>query len=372
MIYLDNAATTLPKPPQVAEAIANALNTLGNPARGSYDASLDALRCLMRARMEVASLFNVPEALNVAFTLNATAALNIAISSLKGHVLTTASSHNSVLRPLYRRGDFSVVPTDEKGVLHLDELDKAFTKDTTALVISHASNLTGNVVDLAAVSEICAKHDARLIVDAAQTAGLLPIDMKKLNVSALCFSGHKSLYGPQGTGGICIANGFLPDPFVVGGSGSESFSKTQPASMPDRLEAGTQNAHGIAGLLAGIRYVKSLGGRAFADADRLARRFYDELKNVNGVRFYGDMEAKLRTPVVAINVIGRDGGDVADILWTKFGIAVRAGAHCSPLMHEALNTQNKSAVRFSFSHMNTDEDVNAAVTAVQNIVSGGI
>ncbi len=372
MIYLDNAATTLPKPDEVVKAVCDALNSCGNPSRGSYDASLNGLRCLLRARMAVADLFNSDNPLNVAFTQNATAALNIAISSLKGHVIITAAEHNSVLRPVFRRGNYTVVSLGEKGRLDAGDIEKAIKSDTEAVVMCHASNLTGNVFDIFAVGEICRKHNLKFILDAAQTAGLIPIDVKKIFLSAVCFSGHKSLYGPQGTGGILLQNGFQPQPLVVGGSGSESFSPTHPSEMPDALEAGTQNAHGIAGLLAGINYVTSLEGKAFSEADKLARMFIEKVRGLDGVTLYGDVDAKLRTPVASLNIKDFDSGDVANFLYEHYSIAVRAGAHCAPLMHKTLGTQNRGAVRFSFSHFNTQNDVLTAVDGVKEILKKGI
>ena len=367
MIYLDNAATTLPKPKEVAEAVTDAMNNCGNPARGSHDASLAGLRVMLRARMAVADLFHAPDPMNVAFTLNATAALNTALGGIKGHIILTAAEPNSVLRPVFRRGNYTVVPLDEKGRLDVGDIAAAMRPDTEAVVMCHASNLTGNVFDIEAVSGLCARKGVRFILDAAQTAGLIDIDMTKLRLSALCFSGHKSLYGPQGTGGICLGQGFRPEPLAVGGSGSESFSPTHPTVMPDALEAGTQNAHGIAGLLAGVEYIKNLGGKAFSVAAGHAGRFIKEMKDVEGVTLYGDVDAALRTPVVALNVRGRDSGDIAALLWDDYGIAVRAGAHCAPLMHKTLGTEKIGAVRFSFSHFNTDEEVDAAIAAVKDL-----
>ncbi len=382
MIYFDNAATTMPKPPQVAEEIANALNTCGNPSRGSYDASLNGLRTLMKARFAVAKLFNVKNAMDVAFTQNATAALNIAISSVKGNIVTTCAEHNSVLRPVYRHGNFTVVQNDKLGRLDLNKLQDAITSETEAVVTCHASNLVGNVYDIYAIGEICKKKGVKFIADCAQTAGLLAIDMQKANISALCFSGHKSLYGPQGTGGICLGQDFKPQPLVIGGSGSESFSPTHPDLMPDALEAGTQNAHGIAGLLAGITYVEKFNEKIFTgkankqsnssslfdDADILARNFIKQVECIDGVTLYGDVGASVRTPVVALNLDGIDSGDAADMLWQEYGIAVRAGAHCAPLMHKTLGTQRTGAVRFSFSHFNKQEEVDTAVRGIKRIL----
>lgn len=371
MIYLDNAATTMPKPPQVAEAVANAINSYGNPSRGSYEASLDGVRCMLQARLAAAELFGAANPMNVAFTQNATAAINIAVGGIKGHIVMTAAEHNSVLRPVFRRGNYTVVPLDEKGRLDVNDIKNAIKPDTEAVVMCHASNLTGNVFDIAAVGAVCREKGVRFILDAAQTAGLLPVNMTEIGISALCFSGHKSLYGPQGTGGICLGEGYRPQALVVGGSGSDSFSPAHPTVMPDALEAGTQNSHGVAGLLAGINYVKSMEGRVFADADRLARMFAEEMKKTAHVVLYGDIGAKLRTPVVSLNIEGIDSGEVASVLNEKYGVAVRAGAHCAPLMHKTLGTEKSGAVRFSFSHFNTEEELYIAVDGVKDIAKRG-
>ena len=368
MIYLDNAATTMPKPPQVTDAVVAAMNICGNPSRGAYEASLEGLRCMLQARVALARLFGVENPLWVAFTMNATAALNIAVAGIKGHILTTAAEHNSVLRPICRQGNYTVVPLDRLGRLDLDLVEQSIRPDTEALVMTHASNLTGNVYDIHGAGQLCRQKGIKLIVDAAQTAGLLPLDMAADGITALCFSGHKSLYGPQGTGGICLNAGqYQPEALVIGGSGSESYSPLHPQAMPDALEAGTQNAHGIAGLLAGVEYIDRMDGRCFMEADRQARRFIEGVRQLPGITLYGDVDAALRTPVVALNLQGQDGSEVADKLNEHYGIAVRAGAHCAPLMHETLGTVRTGAVRFSFSHFNTTAETDRAIQAIEEI-----
>lgn len=362
MIYFDNAATTMPKPPSVATAVADAISNLGNPSRGAHDASLNALRLLTRTRENIATLFGVDDPARVAFTLNATHALNIAIGGIRGHIVSTNAEHNSVLRPLYRRGNFTLVPLDDNGRLSAENVEQALRPDTEAVVMTHASNLTGNVFDVTVFGEICRRKKLRFIVDAAQTAGLLAIDMKSMGIDALCFSGHKSLYGPQGVGGICLASGFSPEPLVVGGSGSESFSTRHPTAMPDALEAGTQNAHGIAGLDAGLAYIREIGGRCFTDADRLARHFVEKVRELGGYEMYGDMDAPVRVPIVALNHRDMDSSELAYRLYEDYSIAVRAGVHCAPLMLETFGL--RGVVRFSFSHLNTDAEIDRAVAAL--------
>ncbi|MDL2293128.1 aminotransferase class V-fold PLP-dependent enzyme [Ruminococcaceae bacterium OttesenSCG-928-D13] len=365
MIYFDNAATTLPKPEAVKAAVLLAMDSCGNPARGAHGAAMNALRTLLAGREAVAGFFGVPGAENVAFTPNATAALNLAIGAVRGHIVTTGAEHNSVLRPVHRRGNYTVVSLDALGRLDFDRLEAAIRPDTGAVVMTHASNLTGNVYDIAAAGRLCRAKGVRLIVDAAQSAGLLPIEMEKLGLSALCFSGHKSLYGPQGIGALCLAPDFRPEPCFVGGSGSDSFSPEHPGRMPERLEAGTQNAHGVAGLRAGIEYVKARAGACFAEADQLARRFTSGVRNLAAYTLYGDLDAQLRAPVVALNHRRMESAELALKLDDGYGIAVRAGAHCAPLMHKALGTGEAGAVRFSFSHFNTADEVDTALEALE-------
>lgn len=371
MIYFDSAATSMPKPQQVKDAIMFALEHCGNPSRGANKAALTGLRTLLSARQATAEIFNVEKIEDVAFAQNATAALNIAINGVRGHIVTTQAEHNSVLRPVYRQGNYTIVPVDERGRLDMNQLEAAIRPDTEAVVMTHASNLTGNVFCLETASEICQRKGVHLIVDAAQSAGLINLDMQKLKLSAVCFSGHKSLYGPQGTGGVCLGQGFYPGPLVVGGSGFGSFLQQHPADMPDRLEAGTQNAHGLAGLAAGIRYVQAQNGGCFEAADGLARQFAKGVETLGAYQLYGDLSAGVRTPVVALNHKRIDSAELAHRLHSIYSIGVRAGAHCAPLMHKAMGTQATGAVRFSFSHFNTSDEVAFALEALAAIDKAG-
>ena len=365
MIYLDNAATTLIKPDCVKKAVLHAMDSFGNASRGAHTPALDALRVLLETRIALASLFGLSEdPLRVVFTPNATVALNIAIAGIKGHIVTTAVEHNSVLRPIYRQDNYTIVPCDSKGCVSIDAICSAIRPDTGAVVLTHASNVTGNVFDIDTIGELCAARGVHFIVDAAQSAGLLPINMK--NISALCFTGHKSLFGPQGTGGLCLGTNYMPEPLYIGGSGHHSFDHKHPQELPDALEAGTQNAHGIAGLLAGVQYIQSAGLAVIHNkVDELARLFTDSLADTPGVTLYGDLAAPLRAPVVSLNIEGYDSGQAAYLLFEKYGIAVRSGAHCAPLMHDALKISG--SVRFSFSHFNTREETQFAVNAVRTL-----
>ena len=376
MIYLDNAATTLKKPDCVVDAVTNALCHMGNSSRGTHDSSLKSARAVFSARLSLAKLFNAPGPEQVVFTQNSTEALNIAISGLfsKGdHVITTDLEHNSVLRPLYRLEDegvitLSVVPADKQGRVDYADFARLIRKETRAIVCTHASNLTGNVVDLEQVGIIAKTHDLYLVVDASQTAGAYPIDMEKMGISVLCFTGHKGLMGPQGTGGLCVAKGVDIRPFKVGGSGVQSYGRTHPEEMPTRLEAGTLNGHGIAGLGAGADFILETGIDTIRDHEiTLAKRFYEGVKDLPGVTVYGDFSNWNRTAVVTLNIGDYDSGAVSDALEEDYGIATRPGAHCAPRMHHALGTAEQGAVRFSFSWFNTVEEVDAAIQAVKEL-----
>lgn len=381
MIYLDHAATSLHKPQAVVDAVYQVLSSgcIGNAARGSNEASLQALRLAVEARSRLGELFGYPHPNQVAFSMNATDSLNMAIQGLfepGDHVITTQMEHNSVLRPLYRKKkegvELTILPCDEQGCLRAELLKTSIRSNTKALVCTHASNLTGNVNDLKALGSVCRKHKLLFVVDAAQSAGLLPINMEEMQIDVLCFSGHKGLMGPQGMGGICVREGIKMKPFRVGGTGIRTFDKEQPEEMPTLLEAGTLNMPGIAGLLAGTKYVLKQGtDTIWRQADAYARAFYEGVKALPGVRLYGDFKAAFRTPVVTLNLKDYDSAAVADELMQRFDIAVRAGGHCAPLMHEALKTGKQGAVRFSFSHFNTMEEVQEAIRAMKILAQEG-
>lgn len=376
MIYLDNAATTLHKPPQVAEAVLHAMTTMGNAARGAHSGALEASRTVFGTREKLARLFTCQRADHVVFTANSTEALNIAISGLihKGdHVISTDCEHNSVLRPLYRleeeRGvalDF--VPADRQGLVDYADFERLMRPDTRAVVCTHCSNLTGNILDIGRIAGIAHSRGALLIVDASQTAGTVPIDMQALGVDVLCFTGHKGLMGPQGTGGLCIRPDVEIDPWKVGGSGVHSYDRHQPKEYPTRLEAGTLNSHGIAGLSAALDVILERGVADIQRAEHaLMQRFYDGVRGISGVTVYGDFSAPERGAIVALNIRDYDSSAVSDELAVTYGIATRPGAHCAPRMHAALGTTEQGAVRFSFSCYNTEQEVDAAIAAVRAI-----
>lgn len=376
MIYLDSAATSLLKPAGVARAMAEAVCQLGNAGRGAHDAALSASRVVYNTREKLAKLFHVGDPMRVCMMFNATDALNTAIHGLicpGDHVVTTAQEHNSVLRPLYgleQQGTtLTIVPMDKAdGRVSEQDIVSAIRPDTRAVVCAHASNVTGNILDIEKIGSYCAKHDILFIVDAAQTAGVFPIDMKRMEISVLCVPGHKGLMGPQGTGALCVAENIAISPLRVGGSGVHSFSHTHPAEYPTALEAGTLNTPGIAGLSAALDFILENGTEAIHQKEmRLARRFYEAVSNMAGVTIYGDWKTDNRTAIVTLNLDGWDAAEVSDTLMQEFDICTRAGAHCAPLVHEAFGTQNGGAVRFSFGCYNTEEDVEAAIQAMQKL-----
>ena len=375
MIYLDNAATTLHKPPCVIDAVVNAMQTMGNSGRSAHAESLAASRTIYAAREALAALFGCERADHVCFTANSTEALNIAISGLLApgdHVLSTDLEHNSVLRPLYRemeRGvSVSFLPADRKGCIDYADFDRLLQTNTKAVICTAGSNLTGNLLDLTRIGAFCAAHGLLFVVDASQTAGVFPIDLRAQHISVLCFTGHKSLLGPQGTGGLCIRPGVEIRPLLRGGSGVHSFDPDQPAAYPTRLEAGTLNSHGLAGLHAALEYLLAEGvENLYAREHTLMRRFYLGVRDIPGVRVYGDFSAPCRAAIVSLNIRDLDSGEVSDALLQGWGIATRPGAHCAPRLHQALGTREQGAVRFSFSPFNTPQEIDTAVRAVADL-----
>ena len=343
MIYFDNAATTMVKPDCVIDAVVNAMRHFGNSGRGAHEASLDASRLIYETRERISNLFHLGNPMQVAFTSNSTESLNTAIQGLfeaGDHVITTVLEHNSVLRPLYlmetRGVDVTILPCDEKGVLRYELLEESIRPETKAVVCTHASNLTGNKMDLERIGQVCRKHGIKLVVDASQTAGVLPIDMEKQNIDVLCFTGHKGLLGPQGTGGICVREGIQIRPLKSGGSGVHTYLKEHPKDMPTALEAGTLNGHGIAGLHASLGFLGETGIDAIHRREAsLMRRFYEGVTKIPSVKVYGDFSTDDRAAIVALNIGDYDSSEVSDELAVTYGISTRPGAHCAPLMHQS-------------------------------------
>lgn len=374
MIYLDNAATTQRKPDCVVDAVVHALQSLGNCGRGAGEGALSAARIVYDARERLASLFGLDNPERVCFTANSTEALNITLFGLfkpGDHVISTDLEHNSVLRPLYaleRSGVLlSFLKAGKDGNIDYKEIEPMIRPETKAIVCTHASNLTGNLLDIHKIGELAQKHGLLFIVDGSQTAGSFPVHMEKDHISVMCFTGHKGLMGPQGTGGLCVASGIDIQPWKMGGTGVHTYLKNQPGDYPTRLEAGTLNGHGIAGLASAVAYIQDLGIETIHKKEiGLMRQFYEAVKTIPGVEIYGDFSGD-RAPIVALNIEGYDSGEVADLLSQEFDIAVRAGAHCAPRMHEALGTKERGAVRFSFGWFNTPDEVADAAEAVRAI-----
>ena len=369
-IYLDNAATTAQKPAVVAEAVTQILTgEYGNPSRGAHGYSLAGFRVAEKARNQVKELFNADQRYEVAFTNNATVSLNEVLKGLihaGDHVLTTSWEHNSVLRPLYQLEEqgasFDVVSSEAvTGRLNYQEFAKKVRPETKAVVCNHASNVTGNLLDLERVKNFCAEQELYLIIDASQTAGVIPIDLSDGKIAALCFTGHKSLYGPQGTGGVCLLKDLPVEPVITGGDGMQSFSKVQPKNLPTLLEAGTLNIPGIAGLSASIQWLMEK-----EPAEKLGTYFYQELQKIAGVTIYGDF-TNPRVDVFSINIKDAESAIVSDLLWEEYQVATRPGYHCAPLMHEALGTADRGTVRLSFSSFTTKAEVDIVLAALQNL-----
>lgn len=377
MIYLDNAATTMHKPQTVIDAVTQAMCSLGNAGRGATSGALDAARTIHGCRTKLARFLGCPRADHVCFTPNSTAALNTVINGVVrpgDRVVTTVLEHNSVLRPLNRLAVEQGVTVeragcDANGVLDYDELEQLVTPGTRAVVVTHASNVTGNSVDVARVAAVAHAAGALVIVDASQSAGTAKIDMDTMGLDVVCFTGHKGLMGPQGTGGLAVAEGIDVAPWAMGGTGVRSFDALQPLEWPTRLEAGTLNGHGIAGLSAGLDFIEAQGGvEAIASSERaLADRFLAGVREIPEIKLYGAFDQPTRSAIVSLNVGDIDSAEISDALMQGWGIATRPGAHCAPLMHRALGTERQGVVRFSFGYFNTDEEVDTAIDALRDL-----
>ena len=376
MIYFDNAATTLHKPHEVIEAVVHAMTTAGNASRGTHTGSLAASRTVYETRKKIADFFHCSRADHVIFTSNSTEALNIAICGTLGkgdHIISTDLEHNSVLRPLYhleeQGASLTFLSANKKGCIDYDDFKRSIKPNTKAIVCTHASNLTGNVLDIERIGRIAKAHNLLFIVDASQSAGCIEINMETMNIDILCFTGHKGLLGPQGTGGLCIHESVEIRPFKHGGSGIHSYEKGQPQAYPARLEAGTLNSHGIAGLCAAINYINTITIPVIAKKEQeLLWHFYKGICNIPEIHIYEDFDTKERAAILSLNIEGYDSGTVSDLLSQEYDIATRPGAHCAPRMHQALGTTETGAVRFSFSSFNTMEEVETAIQALKELV----
>ena len=377
MIDLDNAATTMRKPQEVIDAVMLAMGSMGNAGRGVNDASLSASRLIYDTRERLCRMFGGTDPRQVVFTCNSTESLNIAIRGLLNpgdHVITTMLEHNSVLRPLYdleaKGTSLTIIESDRSGNFDIEDMKRAVRPETKMIVCTNGSNLTGNYVELKPIGEFARERGILFVVDASQTAGVFPINVEEMKIDVLCFTGHKGLLGPQGTGGMYVREGVNIRPLKAGGTGVQTYSKSQPVQMPTALEAGTLNGHGIAGLHAALGYIEEHGIGAIRKREQeLMRRFYEGVKDIENVTVYGDFDTMDRCAIVTLNIGDYDSSEVSDELLTGYGISTRSGGHCAPLMHKALGTVEQGAVRFSFSHYNTDEEVDAAVKAVRELAA---
>lgn len=381
IIYLDNAATSWPKPPAVFAAMQNFMQNIGgSPGRSGHRLSIEAARIIFEAREKLALLFNVSDPLQIVLTKNATEALNLAIFGLLrpgDHVITSSMEHNSVMRPLRvmedRGVELTVISASSDGFIVPAQIIKAIKKNTKAIFITHASNVTGTVMPVSEIGLIARKNNLIFCVDAAQTAGSFPIDVEEMNIDLLAFTGHKSLFGPSGTGGLYIREGLEEkiEPLCIGGTGSRSEMEKQPDFMPDRFEAGTPNAVGIAGLQAGVEFVLSQGiGTIKRREEELVKLFIEGVSHVPGIIIYGKTTPGQCIPVVSLNITGLDPGAVALELDEHFNIMSRAGLHCAPAAHKTIGTFPSGTVRFSFSCFNTEEQIIKSIEALRQISKG--
>jgi cysteine desulfurase/selenocysteine lyase len=379
MIYFDHAATSWPKPPGVAEAMIHYLDHVGaNPGRSGHRLSVAAARIVYGVREAVASLFHVPDPLRVVFGANVTEALNLALFGLLrpgDHVVTSSMEHNSMMRPLRalerRRIALTVVPCTREGLLDSADVKAAIRPGTRMIALNHASNVVGTLLPVAEVGRIARKHGVWLLVDAAQTAGAYPIDMQADQIDLLAFTGHKSLYGPMGTGGLVIGERVDVaglEPLKRGGTGSNSEYEAQPTFLPDLCESGTPNAIGLAGLGAGLSWLQERGLDSIrAHEVALTRQLVDGLQEIPGVTVYGPLDAERQTATVSFTVEGLETSQVGLILDEEHGIMCRVGLHCAPAAHKTIGTFPEGTIRFGLGALNTSEEVSAALAAVRDV-----
>ena len=379
MIYLDNPATSWPKPPQVKEAMNRFMEEVGaNPGRSGHSLSIEAARVIYEAREALSVLFHVKDSSRIVFTLNATESINLALKGLLkpgDHLITSSMEHNSVMRPLRdleKRGiELCIIPCSKKGILDPQELERKIRSNTKMVVLNHASNVTGTLLPVKEVALITRRHDLLLLVDGAQTAGAYPIDVEKDGMDLLAFTGHKSLYGPQGTGGLVISERIDEKemiPLKQGGTGSRSEFEEQPDFLPDCFESGTPNGVGLAGLLAGVQFVLEKGvGQIRQNKITLIEKLIKGLKEIPQVKLYGPENQGDRIATLSFNVAQLSPSDMASRLEKEFGILCRPGLHCAPAAHRTIGTFPEGTIRFGLSAFNSEAEVEAAIRAVSLI-----
>lgn len=386
MIYLDNSATTFPKPDSVISAMTDFMkNTCANPGRSGHKMAQETNREILMARMDMAKLFNVANPMQLIFTKNASEALNIAILGYvkKGdHVITSCMEHNSVLRPLNYLKDIgdielSIVSSDDEGFVHAKDIAVELKLNTTLVAVTHASNLTGSINDIKEIAKTIAtenldrENKISLLVDAAQTAGLVDIDVNEMGIDMLAGAGHKSLYGPTGTGFLYVSENIRLEPLYRGGTGSISESLIQPDFMPDMLETGTLNASGIVGLKAGINYIVEKDIQKLREKQQnMIAKLISEFSKIEEVKIFGSKDSKKRASAVSINIGDRDSQEITYLLSDKYDIATRGGKHCAPLAHKRMGTLEQGMVRISISSFTTDEEINSVINAVKELAQG--
>ena len=378
-IYLDNASTSFPKAPTVATAMSDYITNRGiNINRGSYALAYDVEDIIYTTRQRLNTLFNGHDPSHVVFTQNVTMSLNMVIKGLLkagDHVLVSSMEHNAVMRPLTQLLDkgiiFDIIPCDKTGSIQLESMDSLIRPNTVAMIINHASNVCGTIQPLESIGPICKAHSLQFIVDAAQTAGVIPIDVKACHIDALCFTGHKGLLGPQGIGGIILTKEMAQTltPLIAGGTGSFSHLETMPTHMPDAFEAGTLNLPGIIGLNEGLAYIESQGMENIHNHElALTQAFLEGLQSIDGINIVGKQNIQDRTAVVSITIDGMDPASIAYELESNYHIMTRVGLHCAPRAHQTLETYPEGTVRFSFGYANTHKDVETALSALHRIV----
>lgn len=378
-IYLDNASTTFPKAPNVANAMANYLTNYGiNINRGSYALAYDVEDIIYTTRQRLNNVFNGHDPSHVIFTQNVTMSLNMVIKGLLkagDHILVSSMEHNAVMRPLTQLLDkgitFDIISCDVTGSIQLESIETLIRPNTVAMIINHASNVCGTVQPIESIGAICKAHNLHFILDAAQTAGVIPIDVKACHINALCFTGHKGLLGPQGIGGIIFTKEMAQTltPLIAGGTGSFSHLETMPTNMPDAFEAGTLNLPGIIGLNEGLSYIESVGMENIHNHElALTKTFLEGLRSITGVNIIGKQDIQDRTAVVSITIDGMDPASIAYELESTYHIMTRVGLHCAPRAHQTLGTYPEGTVRFSFGYANTLEEVDIALSALHTIL----
>lgn len=378
-IYLDNASTTFPKAPNVANAMANYLTNYGiNINRGSYALAYDVEDIIYTTRQRLNNVFNGHDPSHVIFTQNVTMSLNMVIKGLLkagDHILVSSMEHNAVMRPLTQLLDkgitFDIISCDVTGSIQLESIETLIRPNTVAMIINHASNVCGTVQPIESIGAICKAHNLHFIVDAAQTAGVIPIDVKACYIDALCFTGHKGLLGPQGIGGIIFTKEMAQTltPLIAGGTGSFSHLETMPTNMPDAFEAGTLNLPGIIGLNEGLSYIESVVMENIHNHElALTKTFLEGLRSITGVNIIGKQDIQDRTAVVSITIDGMDPASIAYELESTYHIMTRVGLHCAPRAHQTLGTYPEGTVRFSFGYANTLEEVDIALSALHTIL----